>query len=190
MADDNGEGGSTGNEPVQPVRSTGDPEDSGTDSSGEGSDAPLRTPGDSSRSQSESDDLNAIGLCLPSEGLGESDLNDGGSPQPVVAGSESERPVAPLVAGLEGSGAVGSRDSSPGSSGRTVLGQGHHGVRCKLLHSGDIQLCRLNHTRTIVSKIMNSKYLRRWESHRLILDGAEIRSTTVRDCDACTLGFG
>jgi len=51
--------------------------------------------------------------------------------------------------------------------------------RCKLLSEGDIQLCRLNHTRTIVSKIMNSKYLRRWESHHLILDSCEIRSSTV-----------
>lgn len=39
-------------------------------------------------------------------------------------------------------------------------------------------MCRLNHTRTIVSKIMNSKYLRRWESHRIILDHSEIRSAT------------
>jgi len=51
--------------------------------------------------------------------------------------------------------------------------------RCKLLSEGDIQLCRLNHTRTIVSKIMNSKYLRRWESHHLLLDNCEIRSNTV-----------
>lgn len=50
--------------------------------------------------------------------------------------------------------------------------------RCKLLSEGDIQLCRLNHTRTIVSKIMNSKYLRRWESHHLLLDNCEIRSNT------------
>ncbi|XP_052230363.1 C-Maf-inducing protein-like isoform X1 [Dreissena polymorpha] len=49
--------------------------------------------------------------------------------------------------------------------------------RFKLIHEGDIQLCRLNHTRTIVSKIMNSKYLRRWESHHIILDENEIQST-------------
>lgn len=51
--------------------------------------------------------------------------------------------------------------------------------RFKLIHEGDIQLCRLNHTRTIVSKIMNSKYLRRWESHHIILDENEIQSTMV-----------
>lgn len=53
------------------------------------------------------------------------------------------------------------------------------GPRCKLIHEGDIQVCRLNHTRTIISKIMNSKYLRRWEAHRIILGASEIISTTV-----------
>jgi hypothetical protein len=54
------------------------------------------------------------------------------------------------------------------------------GPKYKLIQEGDIQVCRLNHTRTIVSKIMNSKYLRRWESHHLQLDEADIRSATVR----------
>ncbi|XP_064641803.1 C-Maf-inducing protein-like isoform X2 [Lineus longissimus] len=52
------------------------------------------------------------------------------------------------------------------------------GPKYKLIQDGDIQVCRLNHTRTIVSKIMNSKYLRRWESHHLQLDEADIRSAT------------
>lgn len=51
--------------------------------------------------------------------------------------------------------------------------------RYKLTHEGDIQVCRLNHTRTIVSKIMNSKYLRRWESHHIILGKNKIRSSMV-----------
>ena len=55
----------------------------------------------------------------------------------------------------------------------------HSGPKFKLINEGDIQLCRLNHTRTIVSKIMNSKYLRRWESHHLILADSEILSSTV-----------
>lgn len=53
------------------------------------------------------------------------------------------------------------------------------GPRFKLIQEGDVTVCRLNHTRTIVSKIMNSRYLRRWETHHLILDEGEIRSTTV-----------
>lgn len=57
----------------------------------------------------------------------------------------------------------------------------HHGAKAKfkLIAEGDIQVCRLNHTRTIISKIMNSKYLRRWECHRLILGETDIVSSTV-----------
>ena len=51
--------------------------------------------------------------------------------------------------------------------------------RYKLINEGDIQICRLNHTRTIVSKIMNSKYLRRWESHRIVLGQNDIASSMV-----------
>ena len=53
------------------------------------------------------------------------------------------------------------------------------GPKHTLILEADVQVCRLNHTRTIVSKIMNSRYLRRWESHRIVLDPNEIRSTTV-----------
>ncbi|ESN93743.1 hypothetical protein HELRODRAFT_88288, partial [Helobdella robusta] len=50
--------------------------------------------------------------------------------------------------------------------------------RYKLITENDVQLCRLNHTKTVVSKIMNSKYLRRWEHHHLILGNSEIFSTS------------
>jgi len=75
----------------------------------------------------------------------------------------------------------GGAKRSPGSPAAWGHGGGGGTSRCKLLSEGDIQLCRLNHTRTIVSKIMNSKYLRRWESHHLLLDSCEIRSNTVAD---------
>lgn len=52
------------------------------------------------------------------------------------------------------------------------------GPRYKLINEGDILICRLNHTRTIVSKIMNSRYLRRWELHKIYLDKTEICSAT------------
>lgn len=52
------------------------------------------------------------------------------------------------------------------------------GPRHKLITEADVQVCRLNHTRTIVSKIMNSRYLRRWESHKIVLDDNEMRSAT------------
>ena len=73
--------------------------------------------------------------------------------------------------------------SSPASSSQSGMPSNksgtHSGPKFKLINEGDIQLCRLNHTRTIVSKIMNSKYLRRWESHHLILADSEILSSTV-----------
>ena len=53
------------------------------------------------------------------------------------------------------------------------------GTKFKLLVSGHIQVCRLNHTRTIVSKIMNSRYLRRWETHEICLGDERIESLTV-----------
>ena len=70
---------------------------------------------------------------------------------------------------------------SPGINSHTVepIKLTHTGPKFKLILNGEIQVCRLNHTRTIVSKIMNSKYLRRWESHHIYLDDAEIRSSTV-----------
>ena len=52
--------------------------------------------------------------------------------------------------------------------------------RYKLIHEGDTQLCRLNHRRTLISKIMNSRYLRRWESHHIYLGEGLIESSTVR----------
>lgn len=53
------------------------------------------------------------------------------------------------------------------------------GPRYKPLLEGDIQLCYLNHTRTVVSKILSSKFLRRWESHHLYLNDSCISSKTV-----------
>lgn len=59
--------------------------------------------------------------------------------------------------------------------------------RFKLINEGDIQVCRLNHTRTIVSKIMNSKYLRRWESHHIILGGNDMKSSMVSNWSLSSL---
>ncbi|XP_046359909.1 C-Maf-inducing protein-like isoform X2 [Haliotis rufescens] len=68
--------------------------------------------------------------------------------------------------------------SSSASSSPVSIKSLPQGPKYKLVSEGDIQVCRLNHTRTIVSKIMNSKYLRRWESHHIVLDHGEIRSAT------------
>jgi hypothetical protein len=51
-------------------------------------------------------------------------------------------------------------------------------ARYRLLADGDVQVCRLNYTRTVISKIMNSRYLRRWEAHHMILGNTDIYSAT------------
>lgn len=56
------------------------------------------------------------------------------------------------------------------------------GPKFKIIHEGDIHLCRLNHQRTVISKILSLKFLRRWETHRLYLTSVNIASKT-------TIGF-
>ncbi|XP_069113637.1 C-Maf-inducing protein-like [Argopecten irradians] len=75
-------------------------------------------------------------------------------------------------------GASSNSGNQPCSSPVTNISKPFSGPRFRLINEGDIQICRLNHTRTIVSKIMNSRYLRRWESHRIVLGKTEIHSAT------------
>ena len=67
-------------------------------------------------------------------------------------------------------------ESSPLSSPPPVL----HRRFLKLLSEGDIQLCRVTHSGTVIGKILSSKFLRRWETHHLYLNDAQISSKTVR----------
>ncbi|XP_035210490.1 C-Maf-inducing protein-like, partial [Stegodyphus dumicola] len=50
------------------------------------------------------------------------------------------------------------------------------GPRFKLVHEGLVHVCRLNHTRTMISKLLSSRFLRRWEGHHVILDESYITS--------------
>uniref|UniRef100_A0AAQ4P1Y9 C-Maf-inducing protein n=1 Tax=Gasterosteus aculeatus aculeatus TaxID=481459 RepID=A0AAQ4P1Y9_GASAC len=52
------------------------------------------------------------------------------------------------------------------------------GMRYKLLHEGDIQVCVVKHPRTFLSKILTSKFLRRWEPHHLSLADGSLTSAT------------
>ncbi|KYQ48565.1 C-Maf-inducing protein [Trachymyrmex zeteki] len=69
------------------------------------------------------------------------------------------------------SSASGSSSASPSP--------GPAGPRFKPLEEGDIQMCYLNHTRTLVKKILSSKFLRRWETHHLYLNDACLSSKTL-----------
>lgn len=54
-----------------------------------------------------------------------------------------------------------------------------NGMRYKLLQEGDIQVCVIRHPRTFLSKILTSKFLRRWEPHHLTLADNSLASATV-----------
>lgn len=53
------------------------------------------------------------------------------------------------------------------------------GPKFKLIHEGDIQVCRLNHSRTLISKVLSSKFLRRWEAHHIYLGDFQLYSATA-----------
>ncbi|KAL0113548.1 hypothetical protein PUN28_012604 [Cardiocondyla obscurior] len=69
--------------------------------------------------------------------------------------------------------------SSTSGSSSPSPSPGPAGPRFKPLEEGDIQVCYLNHTRTLVKKILSSKFLRRWETHHLYLNDACLSSKTL-----------
>ncbi|XP_057337872.1 C-Maf-inducing protein-like [Microplitis mediator] len=69
--------------------------------------------------------------------------------------------------------------SSTSGSSSPSPSPGPTGPRFKPVAEGDIQVCYLNHARTVVSKILSSKFLRRWETHHLYLNDACLSSKTL-----------
>ena len=55
------------------------------------------------------------------------------------------------------------------------------GPKFKLIHEGDVQVCRLNQSRTLISRVLNSKFLRRWEAHHVYLGDLQMYSATVSE---------
>lgn len=80
--------------------------------------------------------------------------------------------------------AAGTSAEGPGSASATAAAPPAAAACCvqgpkfKLTHEGDVQLCRLNHSRTVISKILSSKFLRRWETHKVLLGTSEMSSKT------------
>ena len=54
-------------------------------------------------------------------------------------------------------------------------------LRYKLLHESNIQVCRVSHGSNVVNKILNLKFMRRWESHSLVLSDSTLYSRTVSE---------
>nr|XP_006817403.1 PREDICTED: c-Maf-inducing protein-like [Saccoglossus kowalevskii] len=75
--------------------------------------------------------------------------------------------------------------SSPTPISRPIGGT----LKYKLLHEGDIQVCCLNHARTVISKILSSKFLRRWEPHHIVLADSTIYSTTPLGFMECPIPY-
>ncbi|KAJ7426459.1 hypothetical protein WISP_16644 [Willisornis vidua] len=63
-----------------------------------------------------------------------------------------------------------------------------NGMRYKLLQEGDIQVCVIRHPRTFLSKILTSKFLRRWEPHHLTLADNSVASATEWENRGSSLG--
>ncbi|XKL59751.1 hypothetical protein PGB90_000767 [Kerria lacca] len=53
------------------------------------------------------------------------------------------------------------------------------GPRFKLIKEGDIQICYLDHTRTVISKILSFKFLRHFELHHLYLNDSRITPKNI-----------
>lgn len=49
----------------------------------------------------------------------------------------------------------------------------------RMIREVDVAVCHLNHTNTIISKILSSRYLRRWENHTVRLQDDCVTSNTV-----------
>lgn len=79
--------------------------------------------------------------------------------------------------------------SSASGSSSPSPSPGPAGPRFKPLEEGDIQVCYLNHTRTLVRKILSSKFLRRWETHHLYLNDACLSSKTVSGLQILSVVF-
>ncbi|PRD24075.1 UNVERIFIED_CONTAM: cmip [Trichonephila clavipes] len=70
----------------------------------------------------------------------------------------------------------GSRSNCCSPSRSPVPPSSPQGPRFKLVYEGLVHVCRLNHTRTVISKLLSSRFLRRWEGHHVILDDTFITS--------------
>ncbi|XP_026143063.1 C-Maf-inducing protein-like isoform X2 [Carassius auratus] len=72
----------------------------------------------------------------------------------------------------------GNNNHKAGPCSKRSLLHSSSGMRYKLLQEGDIQVCVVKHPRTFLSKLLTSKFLRRWEPHHLTLTDSSLMSAT------------
>ncbi|XP_030831753.1 C-Maf-inducing protein [Strongylocentrotus purpuratus] len=63
-------------------------------------------------------------------------------------------------------------------------------LKYKLIHESGIQICRINHANTVVNKILNLKFMRRWETHQLVLGDTTIYSRNPQGYMECPVPYG
>jgi hypothetical protein len=51
--------------------------------------------------------------------------------------------------------------------------------RFKLITEGEVQICKLQHSKNMFNKLLNSKLLRRWKTQRIILTDKDISPSMV-----------
>ncbi|XP_056117268.1 C-Maf-inducing protein [Rhinichthys klamathensis goyatoka] len=84
----------------------------------------------------------------------------------------------PLLGEMSAPQPEGNNNHKAGPCSKRSLLHSSSGMRYKLLQEGDIQVCVVKHPRTFLSKILTSKFLRRWEPHHLTLTDSSLVSAT------------
>ncbi|KAL4657102.1 C-Maf-inducing protein [Arapaima gigas] len=102
----------------------------------------------------------------------------GGAELPNNSQSYQSEESKPLLEDTEGGCGGNNSGKAGGGPCRRAALLGGCGMRYKLLQEGDIQVCVLKHPRTFLSKILASKFLRRWEPHHLSLGDSGLASAT------------
>ncbi|KAI7802304.1 C-Maf-inducing protein [Triplophysa rosa] len=92
--------------------------------------------------------------------------------------SEESKPLLGEMSALQPLAPEGNNNHKAGPCSKRTLLHNSSGMRYKLLQEGDIQVCVVKHPRTFLSKILTSKFLRRWEPHHLTLTDGSLLSAT------------
>ncbi|KAL1257009.1 hypothetical protein QQF64_012554 [Cirrhinus molitorella] len=92
--------------------------------------------------------------------------------------SEESKPLLGEMSAQQQPPPEGNNNHKAGPCSKRSLLHSSSGMRYKLLQEGDIQVCVVKHPRTFLSKLLTSKYLRRWEPHHLTLTDSSLVSAT------------
>uniref|UniRef100_A0A9J8CHJ1 C-Maf-inducing protein n=2 Tax=Cyprinus carpio TaxID=7962 RepID=A0A9J8CHJ1_CYPCA len=94
--------------------------------------------------------------------------------------SEESKPLLGEMSAQQLPPPEGNNNHKAGPCSKRSLLHCSSGMRYKLLQEGDIQVCVVKHPRTFLSKLLTSKFLRRWEPHHLTLTDSSLMSATKK----------